>query len=118
MQMRILFSVAAILAWIVGGLLLLMPARFYAPIGLEMTPMLSTVAQAHGATLIGLGLINWLARGVTDRPGLIAILSGNLLVQFLSLVVAIRSMDLGGRFTPSILLHVLLGGAFGYYLSR
>jgi len=78
------------------------------------------VAQAHGATLIGLGLINWLGRDVTDRPGLVAILGGNLLVQVLSLAIAIRTIDLGAgsRMAPSIFVHVALGGGFAYFLSR
>jgi hypothetical protein len=34
------------------------PDKFYAPTGIAMTPMIATLAQAHGATLIGLRTIN------------------------------------------------------------
>ena len=56
--MNIFISVAAILAWLFGAMLLLIPGKFYAPTGIVMTPMLATLAQAHGATLIGLGVIS------------------------------------------------------------
>ena len=92
--MTIFLGIAAVLAWLFGGALLLVPAAFYAPTGIEMTPMLATVAQAHGATLVGLGEIDWLARKA-EGQSLIAVLAGNLVVQVLSLGVVIRTMALG-----------------------
>src|SRR5262249_34526170 len=53
-------------------MLIFMPQEFYAPVGIAMTPMLATNSQAHGATLIGLGVIDWLARGA-DRRGIVAV---------------------------------------------
>lgn len=79
--MRVLLGVAAVLAWIFGALLLVMPGPFYAPTGITMTPMLATVAQAHGATLVGLGVIDWLARNA-ERNGVRAVL-GALFAFFL-----------------------------------
>jgi hypothetical protein len=116
--MRTFLAVAAVLAWFVGGMLLLAPAPFYAPTGMQLTPMLGTIAQAHGATLIGVGVIDWLARSV-DRRGLIAVLAGNLVVQVLSLAVAVRTMTLvGGGAAPAILIHVLLGGFCAFFLVK
>ena len=80
-------AIAAVLAWLIGGMMLLIPEQLFAP-GLTMTPMIATVAQvqaqAHGATLVGLGVIDWMARGA-DRRGLVTVLAGNLVVQILSL---------------------------------
>lgn len=117
--MRIFIAVAAVLAWLFGAMLLLMPGDFYGPTGISMTPMLATVAQAHGATLIGLGVVNWLARKA-ERTGLIAILTGNLVVQVLSLVVVIRTMMLGAGTTvfPGVIIHVVLGSLFAYFLLK
>jgi hypothetical protein len=111
--MRTFLGVAAALAWFVGAMLLLAPGPFYAPTGMQLTPMLATVAQAHGATLLGLGVVDWLARGA-DRGGLIAVLGGNLVVQVLSLGVAVRTTLLtgGGGPAPAVLIHVVLGGFF------
>ena len=96
--MNILLAVAAVLAWLFGGMLIFMPQEFYAPIGIAMTPILATIPQAHGATLIGLGVIDWLAPGA-DRRGIVAVLAGNLVTQILSLLVVARTMQFGAGLT-------------------
>ncbi len=117
--MKIFISIAAILAWIFGTMLLFVPAKFYAPTGITMTPLLATIAQAHGATLIGLGVVNWLARNA-EQKSLIAVLAGNLVVQILSLIVVLRTMSLGAgaAVTPGIIIHIVLGSFFAYFLMR
>lgn len=117
--MKLFLSIAAILAWIFGAMLLLIPANFYTPTGIAMTPMIATIAQAHGATLVGLGVIDWLARNA-ERQGLVAVLAGNLVVQILSLAVVVRTMLLGAgtAVAPGVVIHVVLGGFFVYFLVR
>ena len=117
--MKIFISIAAILAWLFGAMLLIVPAEMYAPTGIAMTPMIATLAQAHGATLVGLGVVNWLARNA-DRQGLIAVLTGNLVVQVLSLGVVIRTMQLGAGLAvaPGVVIHVVLGSLFAIFLIR
>jgi hypothetical protein len=117
--MKLFLSIAAILAWLFGIMLLTMPAPFYEPTGIVMTPMLATLAQAHGATLFGLGTINWLAR-TAERKGLIAVMAGNFVVQVLSLVVVLRTMQLGAgaAVAPGVVIHVVLGAFFGFFLIR
>ncbi len=117
--MRIFISISAVLAWIFAAGLLFMPEGFYRPTGIIMTPMIGTLAQAHGATLAGLGLVNWLARD-SDRKGLGAVLAGNLLVQVLSLVVVLRTMALGAgtAVAPGVVIHVVLGSLFAYFLFK
>ena len=117
--MRIFLAIAAILAWLFGAALLFAPMQFYAPAKIEMTPMLATIAQAHGATLVGLGVIDWLARNA-ERSGLIAVLAGNLVVQVFSLGVVIRTMALGAgaAVAPGVVIHVVLGALFAFFLVR
>lgn len=117
--MRLFLGVAAVLAWMFGAALLVVPGSFYAPTGIQMTPMLATVAQAHGATLVGLGVVIWLSRGA-DRSGLIAVLGGNLVVQVLSLVVVVRTLMLGAgsAVAPGVVIHVVLGSLFAYFLLK
>jgi hypothetical protein len=116
---KVFISIAAVLAWIFGAALLLAPEKFYAPAGILFTPMLATVAQAHGATLFGLGVVNWLGRNA-DKKGLIAILAGNLVVQILSLFVVLRTMKLGAgsAVAPGVVIHVVLGGLFVFFLIK
>ncbi len=117
--MKIFLSITAALAWLFGLALLLQPAKFYEPTGIAMTPLVATLAQAHGATLVGLGFVNWLARNA-DRNGLFAVLAGNLVVQILSLVVVILTMRLGAgaKVAPAIGIHVVLGVLYGFFLTR
>jgi hypothetical protein len=117
--MSIFLMIAAVLAWLVGGALLFVPEQFYAPTGIAMTTLMATVAQAHGATLIGLGVVDWLARGA-DRRGIIAVLAGNLVVQVLSLFVVLRTMQLGAgtAVLPGVVIHVVLGSLFVFFLLR
>jgi len=117
--MNIFLMIAAVLAWLVGGMLLLAPEQFYAPTGISMTPMMATVAQAHGATLIGLGVVDWFVRGA-DWRGVMAVLSGNLAVQVLSLFVVLRTMQLGAgtAVLPCVVIHVVLGSLFAVFLLR
>lgn len=117
--MKAFLTVAALLAWAFGLMLLINPTAFYAPTGITMTPLIATLAQAHGATLVGVGTILWLGRSATG-PGLAAILLGNLVVQVLSLGVVIRTMTLGPgtAVAPGIVIHVVLGAGFAYFWLR
>ncbi len=90
---RWLLIVSALLAWIFAAALLFAARQFEAPVGIELTDKLATIAQAQGAILAGLGLINWLSRNVTDTRALTAVLTGNLVVQILSFAVAARAAE-------------------------
>ncbi len=100
-------------------MLMLMPDQIDVPAAMSMTPLLATVAQAHGATLVGLGTINWLARTAEGKI-LTAVLGGNLVVQVLSFLVDLRSAYLGAGVAtvPDIVVHLLLGSCFAYFLTR
>ena len=117
--MKIFLSITAVLAWLFGLMLLLQPVKFFEPMGMVLTPMIATLAQAHGATLVGLGFINWFGRNA-DRNGLFAVLAGNLVVQILSLIVAVITMRLGAgmKAAPAIVIHVTLGILYVFFLTR
>ena len=117
--MRTFLAAAAILAWLFAAMLLVAPAAFYEPVGITLTPLLATVAQAHGATLLGLGVVNWLARKA-DRRGAIAVLTGNLVVQVLSFGVVVRTWSLNpdAKALPGAVIHIVLGSLFAYFLIR
>lgn len=117
--MKIFLSVVAILAWLFGAMLLISPAKFYEPTGLQLTPLLATLAQAHGATLVGLGVINWLSRAVAGAAA-VPVLAGNLTVQILSLGVVLWTAALGpgAAVSPGVVIHVVLGSLFAYFLVK
>ncbi len=117
--MRIFLIVAAVLAWLFGIMLLVAPTPFYTTVGITLTPMLATIAQAHGATLIGLGTINWFGRRAQGE-GLKAILTGNLVTQVLSFAVAVRTSTVGAGSSaaPACVIHTVLGVLFLVFLVR
>jgi hypothetical protein len=117
--MKIFLSIAAVLAWLFGTALLAAPANFYAPTGIPMTPMIATIAQAHGATLVGLGVIDWTSRDADPRSAR-AVFAGNLVVQVLSLGVVVRTMTLGAgsAVAPGVAIHVVLGSLFAFFLAK
>lgn len=121
MKARWLLIISAILAWLFAIMLLFNAKAFEAPVGIALDAKTATIAQAQGAILLGLGLINWMARKVVDTDALVAVLAGNLVVQIASLIVAGRAL-LTGIFpaagAPAIFIHVILGAAFAYYLAR
>ena len=114
-MIRWLLIVAAVLAWLFALMLLFSTQAFEAPVGIDVTDKVATIAQAQGAILLGLGVINWLARDLTDVRALRAVLGGNLVVQVASLIVAARAVALGifpVQGVPAIVIHLLLGTAF------
>jgi hypothetical protein len=115
--MKAFLGVAAVLAWLIGTMLVLAPGPFFAPLGLDMNDKVATIAQAQGATLIGLGVINWMSRKAEGR-GLLAVLAGNTIVQALNLLVAFRVASLAPKAAGAILIHALLGGFFAYFLWK
>ena len=120
-MIRWLLMVAAVLAWLFGLMLLFNARAFEAPVGIDVTDKVATIAQAQGAILVGLGVINWLARDITDAGALTAVLSGNLVVQLLLLGVAARAVLLHIfpiQGAPAIAIHVALGVAFAIALAR
>ena len=117
--MKIFLSIVAFIGWLVGGMLLFAPGKFYAPTGIIMNPMVATLAQAHAATLIGLAFINWLARNA-DPTLLSPVLTGNLITQVLSLGVVLWTAMLGAgaAVAPGIAIHIVLISFFAYFLVR
>ncbi len=117
--MKTFLAMASILAWLFGAMLLIIPAKFYEPTGVAMTPMLATIAEAHGATLVGLGVVDFLARRA-DELGQRAVLAGNLVIQLLSLGVVIRTMMLGAgaAVAPGVVIHLVMAGAFAAFWWR
>jgi hypothetical protein len=113
--------IGAVLAWLFSLMLLFNTRAFEAPIGIDVTDKVATIAQAQGAILLGLGVANWMMRRVTDPSALRAILVGNLVVQVASLIVAGRALALGifpPQGAPAVVIHTLLGAGFVSSLFR
>jgi hypothetical protein len=85
-----------------------------AAFGLGVPEEAKVLSRDVGATLIGLGVINWMARNATGEP-LRALLVGNVVVQALELVVngyEIASGVLPAQAAGGLLIHLVLGAVF------
>ncbi len=121
MKARWLLGISAVLAWLFGAALLFAARQFEAPVGIDVTDKVATIAQAQGAILVGLGIVNWLSRNVNDPRALFAVLAGNLFVQVASFAVVARAVLLG-LYPPSgagaLVIHIVLGVWFAIALLR
>ncbi len=106
--------IGAVAAFAFGLALVVFPASMLAGSGLATSNAAISVSRGAGATLIGLGLINWMARNATGEA-LRALLAGNLVVQALSLIVNAGEVVVGQLPVQAIgasLIHAILGVIF------
>lgn len=117
--MKIFLAITAIISWLFGIMLLFVAKEFYAPMGIQVTDQFNLIAQAEGAGLLGLGVFNWMARNM-DRNGQIAILSGNLLTQAVSLVLLARAtmLHIVTGTMSGLIIHVVFGAGFAWFLFQ
>jgi hypothetical protein len=104
-------GIAAMLFGVAG---LVFPESELAAFGLAATAEARVLARASGATLIGLGVINWMARNATGEA-LRALLVGNVVVQALGVLIngyeiAVRELPTQGA--GGLLIHLVLGAVF------
>src|SRR5712692_7147540 len=83
---RLALIIGAIQSFAFGLPLLLFPATVLQISGLALPDAGAAIARGAGATVVGLGVIDWMLRDVTG-PSLRGLLGGNLAVQVLSLFV-------------------------------
>jgi hypothetical protein len=86
MRPSLALSIAAVLAVVFGLSLALLPAQMLAAFGLGTPDEALVVSRDVGVTLIGLGIINWIAREATGTP-LRGLLWGNIFIQVAEIVV-------------------------------
>ena len=97
-----------------GLALLVFPTAMLTNFGLGTPEEAKVLSRDVGATLIGLGVINWMARNATGEP-LRALLVGNVVVQALEIVVngyEIVVRDLPTQAAGGLVIHLVLGVVF------
>jgi hypothetical protein len=113
-------TAAAVLFVGYGAALLVLPAELLAAVGIGTDRGTATVAQCLGAALIGLGVVNWVARrlligGPYGRP----IATGNFVHAAIGFLVMLRAV-MDGVGGSAVMLHAavwaLVAGAFGLLL--
>jgi hypothetical protein len=111
---RIALMIGGVAAIVFGLALLVFPSAALSAAGLAVPTEATVVARDVGATLIGLGLINWIARDATGQA-LRALLVGNVVVQALEFVVnlgEIIASQVPTQAAGGLLIHLVLGAIF------
>jgi hypothetical protein len=106
--------IGGVAAIVFGLALFVFPESMLAGFGLATPVAAKVLSRDVGATLIGLGVINWMARNATG-DALRALLVGNLVVQALELLIngyEIVVGDLPAQSAGGLLIHLALGAVF------
>jgi len=103
------------IAAVVFGLgLFVSPESMLAGFGVATPVAAKVLARDVGATLIGLGVINWMARNASGEV-LRALLVGNVVVQALELLIngyEIVIGELAPQAAGGLIIHLVLGAIF------
>src|SRR5712691_9367704 len=106
--------IGGVAAVLFGLGLLVFPTSMLAGFGLAVPTEAKVLSRDVGATLIGLGVINWMARNASGQT-LRALLVGNVVVQALELLVngyEIAVGELSSQAAGGLLIHLVLGAIF------
>ena len=112
--------IGAVAAFVFGLALVVFPASLLAGFGVGAPNEAIDLSRDVGATLIGLGVINWMARDAAGAA-LRAILVGNVVVQALEIVVngyEIIAGTLPTQAAPGLGIHLVLGAIFVLAMRR
>lgn len=106
--------IGGIAALVFGLSLLVFPSSMLAGFGLAVSTEAKVLSRDVGATLIGLGVINWMARNATGAA-LRALLVGNVVVQALELLIngfEIATAELPTQAAGGLVIHLAIAVMF------
>ena len=120
MSPKLALMIGAVVAILAGLGFALAPAQLLSGFGFTAPPEAVVVTRDIGVTLVGLGILNWLARDAIG-PAVRAILIGNIFIQAAELVV--NAWEIGAGLIPAqaaggLVLHIALGVIFVLALRR
>jgi hypothetical protein len=115
-------TIAAVVAVVFGLAFVLVTGPLLSFYGITLDKAGTLVAQLFGAALIGFAVLNWFARGVTDREARQAILLANLASDTVGFVMALIGQLAGvanalGWSTVAIYLLLALGFAYFQFMK-
>lgn len=122
MKLSTWLTIAAVVAVVFGLAFVLVTGPLLSFYGITLDKAGTLVAQLFGAALIGFAVLNWFARGVTDREARQAILLANLASDTVGFVMALIGQLAGvanalGWSTVAIYLLLALGFAYFQFMK-
>lgn len=123
MKLKTFLTIAGILALVFGLAFVAAPARTLTLYGVVATPATVILARFLGATLVDIGLVLLLVRGVTQEPARRGVVWGSLVGAVLGLLVAVHGQRIGavnafGWSSVAIYAFLTLGYAYFAFGDR
>jgi hypothetical protein len=120
MTARLALTIGAVAALLFGLALTFAPAQMLGGFGLGVPTEALIVSRDIGVTLIGLAIVNWMARDATG-PAVRALIIGNLFIQAAEAVV--NGWEVAAGLLPiqaagGVILHAVLAAMFALPLRR
>lgn len=120
MSSKLALTIGAAAALIFGLALAVAPAQMLAGFGLGVPTEAQVLSRDVGVTLLGLAVINWMAREATGRA-VRAILVGNVFIQVAEFLV--NGWEVAAGILPmqaagGLVIHLVLGVVFLLGLRR
>ena len=121
MNYRLMFMINAFLAVVLGLGFLIVPNRILGQFGVDGYAATKLLSQFFGTAMLGLGLLLWFAKDVTDanlQKGMgIALLVGAVAGLFIT-VMGTTSGVLRANWWIALIVYAILGAAYGYLLFQ
>lgn len=121
MNYRIMFLINALIAVLLGLGFLILPNRILDQFGVDGYAATKLISQFFGTAMLGLGLLLWFAKDVTDanlQKGMaIALLVGAVAGSFIT-VMGTTSGVLRANWWIALVVYTILGLAYGYLLFQ
>ena len=120
MTLRNFLTAASIVAFAFGLGFVLIPTQLASLYNVALNPGGAFVGQLLGAAFIGFGVLNWLARNVTDPQLTRAVVLGNLVGDAAGFVLALLGQlaGVGGVNQlgwSTVLIYLLFASGFAYF---
>jgi len=119
MKLRSVLTIAAIVGALFGLGLFLMPAFFLGQNGVDANAAAVFMARTAGSVLLGLAVINWMARADLKSPATMGIVYGNIFTHLLGLIgdsLAINAGVITKYPYMGVVVHILIIALFAYAL--
>lgn len=117
MKLNVLLVVAAVIAAVFGVGFVVASGPLLSIYGVALDKAGTLVAQLFGASLIGVAVLNWLARNVTDPDARRAVVFANLAQDVVGFVAILIGQLAGIPNTlgwSSVAIYLFLALGFGY----
>ncbi|MFC0518233.1 hypothetical protein ACFFGT_28725 [Mucilaginibacter angelicae] len=122
MRLSIFFIISAILSFVFGAMMFVIPSIAAQSLGIGFTPGTGSLLQGMGGLIIGFGTISFLSRNFTDPAIVRAVLITSVITNALGLLVDILGVINGTllltKMAPVEITHIFIGGGSLIYLWR